>query len=86
MGPSRVAVDRGGGLLGGLGTVHLGPGGGVEHDVGGGHRVAHRDRFGDVQIGAGRGHHVGLPRHGQIPAEHPGRAGASHRIRRRRPP
>ncbi len=47
------AVDGGGGLLGGLGGVDVGPGGGVDDDLVPGDGRVHGPLVGDVELGPG---------------------------------
>lgn len=72
------AVDGGGGFLGGLGAVHVGPGGAV-HDHGDTlDRGPDGGRVGDVEVGAAQAHGLdpGVLQDGQdVLAEHPGGAG-----------
>ncbi len=72
------AVDGGGGFLGGLGAVHVGPGRAVDDDRGTLDGGPDGCRVGDVEVGAAqaRGFDAGVLQDGQdVLAEHSGGAG-----------
>src|SRR5690606_33967927 len=73
----RAPVAGGGGRLVGLGGVHGGPGGGVDHHVVPAHRVGERRPVGDVQVRPGGGGDLAVPAgdRDQVPAEHAAGAG-----------